>query len=214
MLFSLVTVTALTILWRSSGRSRTVIIISAGWILIQSVTAVSGFYMITDTIPPRFILLIAPPALFILWSFLSSGGKRSAERFDGEWLTYLHTTRIGIEIVLFLLSGIQFVPTMLTWEGSNLDILTGITAPVIGYFGYRKKRLSNQMIIGWNLAGMILLFNVVYHGILSAPSPFQQFSFDRPNLLPLYFPFMLLPGFLVPLMLYSHLVSVRLLLRR
>jgi hypothetical protein len=42
--------------------------------------------------------------------------------------------------------------------------------------------------------------------ILSAPGLFQTRAFDQPNVGVLYFPFVWLPGFIVPAVLLSHLV--------
>ncbi|MEM9987092.1 MAG: hypothetical protein AAF804_18515, partial [Bacteroidota bacterium] len=48
--------------------------------------------------------------------------------------------------------------------------------------------------------------------ILSAPLPFQQLAFEQPNVAVLRFPYVLLPGVVVPLVLLSHLLSLKYLL--
>lgn len=214
LFFLLVTYAALLLLWRASGRSRALLATTAGWIIIQSAVAVTGFYTVTDTVPPRFILLVGPPAAVIAMIFFTVRVKKILNGFNNEVITYIHSTRIGAEIVLFLLAEVHFVPKLLTWEGSNFDLLTGLTAPLIGYFGLRKNYLSKSFLLSWNIAGMVLLVNVAYLGIFSAPSPFQRFSFDQPNQLPLYFPFILLPAFLVPLMMFAHLTVIRSILHK
>jgi hypothetical protein len=52
------------------------------------------------------------------------------------------------------------------------------------------------------------LFNIVLTAILSAPLPIQQLAFEQPNIAVLYFPFTFLPGFIVPIVLFSHLVVI------
>jgi hypothetical protein len=64
----------------------------------------------------------------------------------------------------------------------------------------------------WNFICLGLLLNIVINAILAAPFPFQQFAFDQPNRGVLYFPFIWLPGFIVPAVLLSHLVNIRQLL--
>ena len=56
--------------------------------------------------------------------------------------------------------------------------------------------------------------NIVVNAILSAPFTFQQFAFDQPNVAVLYFPFVWLPCFIVPVVLFSHLVLIRQLLKK
>jgi hypothetical protein len=53
------------------------------------------------------------------------------------------------------------------------------------------------------------LFNIVLTAILSAPLPIQQLAFEQPNIAVMYFPFVYLPGFIVPIVLFSHLVSLK-----
>jgi len=52
------------------------------------------------------------------------------------------------------------------------------------------------------------LFNIVLTAILSAPLPIQQLAFEQPNIAVMYFPFVYLPGFIVPIVLFSHLVVI------
>jgi hypothetical protein len=61
----------------------------------------------------------------------------------------------------------------------------------------------------WNFICLGLLFNIVVHAVLSAPLPFQQLAFDQPNVAILYFPYVWLPAFIVPVVLLSHLVAIR-----
>jgi hypothetical protein len=53
------------------------------------------------------------------------------------------------------------------------------------------------------------LFNIVVTAILYAPLPIQQLAFEQPNIAVMYFPFVYLPGFIVPIVLFSHLVSLK-----
>ena len=117
--------------------------------------------------------------------------------------------RIPVEIGLYGLFLRQLVPQNMTFEGGNFDILSGISALAIYWFGYKTKALDQKWLIAWNLLCLGLLFNVVGKGILSAPSVFQQLSFDQPNRAVLYFPVNLLPALIVPLVLFSHLALLR-----
>ena len=102
----------------------------------------------------------------------------------------------------------------MTFEGRNFDIIAGITAPLIAYFGFTIEKLSRQIILVWNFICLGLLINIVATALLSAPSPLQKLAFDQPNIAILNFPFSWLPTFIVPVVLFGHLVSIRQLTRR
>jgi hypothetical protein len=124
-------------------------------------------------------------------------------------LTILHTIRIGVEIVLFGLFLYKAVPGLMTFEGRNMDIISGLSAPIVYYFGYKKAKLPSAVILGWNLLCLAILLFTVINAILSAPTPLQQLAFDQPMIAILYFPFVWLPGIVVPLVILSHLSAIR-----
>jgi hypothetical protein len=124
-------------------------------------------------------------------------------------MTLLHIVRIPVEIVLFWLFLYKVVPELMTFSDRNLDILSGLTAPLVYYFGFSKRRLNPKLMLSWNIICLGLLINIVVHAIFAAPFPFQQLAFDQPNIAVLYFPFVWLPCCIVPLVFFSHLASIR-----
>lgn len=214
VVFILTTLLTLFFLYKASGNSNKVIAILGGWLLLQAFISYSLFYTVTLTLPPRFLLLIGPPLLLILFLFLSKSGKKFIDTFNIKLLTYLHVVRVPVEFVLYWLFIYGYAPELMTFEGRNFDILSGLSAPVIAYLAFTRKTTKPVFIILWNIICLALLFNIVFHGILSVESPFQQFAFEQPNLGLMYFPFTLLPGFIVPAVLFSHLASIRLLLNK
>ncbi|ABG59534.1 hypothetical protein [Cytophaga hutchinsonii] len=211
--FVLTTLLTIFFFYEAAGRSKTTLIVLLAWITLQALISTTGFYTVTDSLPPRFLLLVIPPLLTILVLFNTSQGKDFIDRLDVKVLTLLHVVRIPVEIVLFCLFLYKQVPELMTFEGRNLDILSGISAPFIYYYGYVKQKLSQTVLLAWNIICMGLLLNIVVYAVLSTPVPFQQFAFDQPNVAVLYFPFVWLPCCVVPLVLLSHLVSIRKLLK-
>jgi hypothetical protein len=209
ILFALTTILTIALFYLASGKSKIGLFILLGWIAIQGLVAYSGFYTLTDSIPPRFILAILPPLLSILVFFFTQKGRLFIDRLDSGYLTLLHIVRIPVEIGLSLLFAHAVVPELMTYHGRNFDIFSGITAPFIFYFGYIKHKIPRGIIIIWNFICLALLLNIVANGILSVPSPFQKFAFEQPNLALLHFPFLWLPCCIVPLVLFAHLVCLR-----
>lgn len=212
LIFTLTTILSIALFYKSTKNSKTTLFILLIWLAIQSAIGLSGFYTVTDTIPPRFLVLVLPPLLVIIGLFSTSKGRQYIDRLDTKTLTILHVIRIPVEIVLFWLFVNKTVPELMTFEGRNFDILSGITAPIVFYFGYVRKQLSTKVILIWNFICLGLLINIVVNAVLSTPFPFQKFAFDQPNIAVLYFPFNWLPSCIVPLVLLSHLVIIRQLL--
>lgn len=212
ILFILTTLTTIVIFYKASNNSKPTLIILLLWLVAQTIISLTGFYTITDTIPPRFPLLVAPAMVLIIILFITKKGKQYIDGFNIKTLTILHIIRIPVEMILFWLFVHGTIPQLMTFEGRNFDIISGITAPLIYYFGFIKSRPKKMLLLIWNFICLGLLINIVVNAILSAPSPFQQFAFDQPNRAILYFPFVWLPSCVVPLVLFSHLASIRQLL--
>ena len=205
---------AMFIFFKALGRFSRFFYILTGWLLIQGILGLSGFYQAHGGSMPRFLLLILPPLIFIGFVNTTSGGRNLAGQPDLKWLTLLHTLRVPVEGVLFWLFIHRAVPQIMTFEGRNPDILAGLSAPFIYYFGFIKNRLSLSIILAWNLISLGLLLNIVLIAVLSMPFSIQQFGFGQPDIALFYFPFIWLPGCLVPLVLFAHLYSIRQLLTR
>lgn len=203
---------ALFVMFRAlAGFSKFIYIIVA-WLLIQAILSFSGFYLVQGGSMPRFLLMILPPLLFIVLTISTTSGRNLIGQPDLKWLTLLHIVRIPVELVLFWLFVHQAVPRIMTFEGRNPDILAGLTAPFIFYFGFVKKQLPVNIILAWNIVCLGLLLNIVVIAILSMPFPIQQFGFGQPDIALFYFPFAWLPGCLVPMVIFAHLLSIRQLL--
>lgn len=213
IVFVLTTVLTVWLFYKAAYKSKTTLFILVSWLALQSFIGLTGFYTVTDTLPPRFLLLVLPPLLFIIGMFATPQGRKYIDHLDIRMLTLLHIVRVPVEIVLLWLFMNKAIPELMTFEGRNFDIFSGLTAPFIYYFGFIKKTLGKNVILFWNFLCLALLLNIVINAILSAPYPFQKFAFEQPNVGVLYFPFIWLPCCIVPLVLLSHLAAIRQLLR-
>jgi len=209
IVFGLTMVLTLYLLLKAAHFSKYAILVLSIWTGIQVFFSLNGFYKVIDTIPPRFVLLIIPPILLIIILFNTQKGKLFIDSLDIKVLTIIHTIRILVEIILFWLFMYKTIPVELTFEGRNFDIISGVTAPIVYYFGFIKQTLSKKLIISWNIICIGLLLNVVLNSILSSPLLFQKFEFNQPNIAVLNFPFVFLPSLIVPIILFSHFVIIR-----
>ncbi|MBD1209684.1 MAG: hypothetical protein H9535_14720 [Ignavibacteria bacterium] len=185
------------------------------WLIIQAVLTLQNIYNTdTNSFPPKIMLWGIFPTIFtIILLFVTSIGRNFIDSLPLKNLAFLNIVRIPVEIVLFWLFLNKAIPELMTFEGRNFDIIAGITAPIIAYFGFTKTKLNRQTILIWNFICLGLLINIIVNALFAAPSPIQKFAFDQPNIAILHFPFSWLPTFIVPIVLFGHLTSIRQLLK-
>ena len=180
-----------------------IIILSIG----QSTLAYNDFYQITDSFPPRFLFIILPSLLIIIYGLLPKQTAWIINNRNTKISTFIHLVRLPVEIVLLYLFLNNMIPQLMTFEAMNFDIIIGITAPIIGFL-FLKNKISKKILMYWNIIGLILVLFIMIIGVLSAEIPFQQFGFEQPNRGLQYFPFILLPALIVPLVIYAHITDI------
>ncbi|WP_128548400.1 hypothetical protein [Larkinella soli] len=183
------------------------------WLGLLLLLARNGFFLTVGTVPPRFTLTIGPPVAFVLSLLLFPAGRRFMDRCPLPAMTFLNTIRVPVELLLYGLFVYGQIPELMTFEGRNLDVLSGLTAPLAGWWATRNRPFDRRLLLFWNFLALGLLVNIVGHAILAAPVPFQQLAFDQPNVGVLKFPYVGLPGLVVPVVLFTHLASLRQLLK-
>ena len=196
----------------SNGKPKKLTLIILIWSVIQALLAYTGFYQNMNTVPPRFGLVLIPAFGFIIYGLLPAQRKWALANRNIQFSTLLHSIRLPIEIVLYGLFINEMIPELMTFEGRNFDIIMGITAPVVG-FVYWKKAVNVKTLLIWNILGLGLVSFILFNGILSAELPFQQFEFDQPNRGITFFPFILLPATIVPIVIWTHLSDIIILVR-
>jgi hypothetical protein len=177
------------------------------WMLFQAVLALGGFYLNSESLPPRLPIFAVLPAV-ILIAILFLFGRDFIARLPLLPLTLLHVIRIPVELVLAWLFEQKLVPQQMTYHGWNYDILSGFLAILVTIVAFRKGQPSKTLLIAFNVLGLLLLTNIVTIAVLSLRSPIQQLAFEQPNQAVLYFPYVWLPAMIVPIVLFCHLASL------
>jgi hypothetical protein len=215
LVFIVSTGLALALFVRAAPRRPIVAGILIAWALLQLAIAWTGFYTVTHTLPPRFVLAIGPPLLTILLFTALPSGRAWLASFDLRAVTLLHVVRLPVEWGLHQLYVEGYVPQVMTWEGRNVDVFSGATATLVAWLAFRAGDVRRPLLLAWNLLCLALLGIIMFHGILSVPTPLQQFGFEQPNVALMYPPFVWLPAVIVPLVLAAHVAAlVRLMSRK
>lgn len=180
-----------------------------GWLALTGLLAERGFFDDFQSLPPRLALALGPPLLTLLALTFSRRIAPLLAALPPAWPVAAQTFRIPVEIVLWRLAVAGVIPELLSFTGRNVDILVGLTAPVVAYACFVRRAWPARVAVWWNWAGIVILLNVVVHAQLSAPTPWRIFETDPPTTFIADWPYIWLPDFLVPLAWLLHAVSLR-----
>lgn len=107
----------------------------AAWLALFSIFVGSG---IVQARPMPFIPIAFMVVITVAMSFaLSSAGARLARHTPIEALVAFQGFRLPLELVLHAWSEQGTISASMTWTGSNVDVVTGITALVLVPFARR-----------------------------------------------------------------------------
>lgn len=185
------------------------LVILITWLCLLTIFSYKGFFADFSKLPPRPVLAMLIPLPFIILIALSKTGTQLLRSVSPHWLVYIQSFRIFVEILLLFAFLAGKLPEQMTFEGRNFDILTGILALPVGYILAGKKTYATKLAIAFNIIGIMLLLNILIIAILSMPTPFRYFMNEPSDTLVAQFPFILLPGILVPIAYTLHIFSLR-----
>jgi hypothetical protein len=188
--------------------------VSLAWLTLQGIVMATGFYLKTDTLPPRFALAVVPTLIVMAYFFMNKTSAGVINRLSLKDLTLIHVCRIPVEIGLLGLYQIHQIPEIMTFEGRNFDIISGLTALPMAWYAFQNGGIKRTPLLIWNILCLILVITIVVIAVLSISTPLQQFGFEQPNIGVLKFPFGWLPAFIVPVVLFSHIAAIKQLLKR
>lgn len=206
LLFIVTSLIALGLFYVAGEKDGQILKVFGVWGLTVAGLSYQGFYQDSEAFPPRMISVLLPATLLVVYFY----HRLRDQRLTVVLLLAIHLVRVPVEWGLYMLFQQAMVPRIMTFEGWNFDILSGLSAALLLIIAQvRPDWLTRRLLYLWNTAALILLIIIVVTGILSAPSPVQLLAFDQPNQALLRFPFTLLPGVIVPIVLLAHLLLYR-----
>lgn len=182
-------------------------VLMVSWTGILTVLSINGFFADFTKLPPRPALALLLPLPFVLLFSFSKTGTQIIQAVPPHWLILIQAFRILVELLLWLAFVKNMLPVQMTFEGRNFDVLTGIFALPVSYVVSKKS--SPKAILVFNITGILLLLNILIIAVLSMPTPIRYFMNEPANILVAQFPFILLPGVLVPIAYSFHIFSLR-----
>jgi len=204
--------------WVSSGtvgvteRIRAVRLVRIGlttlaWMITVLLVAASGVLLHFDWRPPPIAFLLAASFGVAAWIGFSTLGRQLAVGIPLAALVGFQAFRWPLELIMH--RGFQqgFVPIQMTYAGRNFDIVTGVTAALLGA-ALARVRVPRMVVLLWNVIGLVLLANVLTIAVLSMPM-LRRFGPDRMNVWVAVPPFVWLPTVLVVAALAGHIIIFR-----
>ena len=203
--------------WRRTGETAGAAVAAvraSGFVLIWMATTLGladrGTFLDWDATPPPFALLVV--ALLALGFAIAFGPAGTRLAHLPLWtLVAVQAFRLPLEIAMHALVGRGIMPEQMSYSGRNFDVLTGASAVVVAAL-VAAGVAGRKTVMVWNVAGTVLLVNIVVVAILSTPR-LAMFGPDRLNVFVFYSPFVWLPAVLVLAALAGHLIIFRALRR-
>jgi hypothetical protein len=177
------------------------------WILLVGVLAAKGVFSDFSKLPPRPLFIILFPLPVLLWIAFSAKGSALLKKVPPHWLIGMQAFRILVELLLWRAFVLQLLPVQMTFEGRNFDVFSGILAVVVAIV--IKRKWLPQLVLAYNIIGLLLLLNILVIAVLSMPTPFRYFMNEPSNKVVAEFPFVYLPAVLVVIAYGFHIFSLR-----
>jgi hypothetical protein len=178
------------------------------WLAATAVLANAGVLSDWTARPPRVALL---PLAFLATALLlgrTATFRSLVAATPRAWTLLAQTFRVPVELILFALYATGRAPVQITFEGRNLDVLVGLTAPLMAWWVWRR-RASPALVVGWNVLGLGILANTVVTVLTSTPGPMHLPWPGAPFTALAAWPLVWLPAFLAPLAVFLHVVSLQ-----
>ncbi|QSE95957.1 hypothetical protein [Fulvivirga lutea] len=179
-----------------------------GWNIYIWLMANSG--LIADfSFPPKFFLTLILPAFIFTGAFIyTNRNKQWIQNIPTQWLVYVQTYRIAIEVLFVYSVTASILPPQVTIEGYNFDMIFASSAPVIALLVFQFNQLPLKAILYWNYAGLLIILSIIilfltsiYAPHLYPESPYISLKFTS-------YPFVLVAGYLMPAAVFIHVLSI------
>jgi hypothetical protein len=180
-----------------------------GWLVYVGTLSALGVVSNPALKPPGVLYIVIPVIAFVaLFAVRSKRGGAVSAALPIWLLMGAQVFRVVVELGLHKLWQQGLVPRLMTYEGGNVDIFIGLSAPVVAWL-VRSGVVGRRAAIGWNVLGLLALANVIARSALTAPGPLQLIHSEVPNLAIGTFPYTFIAGFYAPLAVLLHVLSIR-----
>ena len=177
------------------------------WFLAVTAAAAAGAWL--DPGAPRALGYLIPALALSLVLWRAGWLQAAVQALSPSAIPWLQTLRIGGGLTLFGAWASGLAPWSWAATAGAGDILVGLGAGAVAALLGTGLAWSRTAAIVWNVFGLVDIAHTLVRGLLAAPGPQQRIFETPPNLVPMVFPFIYLPAFIVPLTILLHILSLQ-----
>jgi hypothetical protein len=184
---------------RPAGLTRVMLGILVVWLLIVVGLGASGAIY---GIGRGFIPIVWTPVVAFLVAFAFAPRARSwFLRLNPRMLVLLHQVR-SVGVIFLVLYAQGRLPYAFAGPAAWGDMLMAVTAPLAALCVPARTAVRRGLLLGWNLLGLIDVLNAVLTAArLRFRNPADMAAITA-------FPYSLIPTFIVPLILITHVILI------
>ena len=189
------------------ARGRVAILVALGaWFALVLAIGATGALSPALGGPPALGLTVLLPIVAFVWAYFARPSVRTAMAATPlPALIALHTIRL-LGFIFIVLYAEDRLPAPFAPSAGWGDMLVGATALPLAWAVARFGAHVRPLVFLWNALGVADLVVALTLGPLSAPGPLQVFV-GPPDSSPMTaLPWLIIPGFLVPILFFIHLV--------
>jgi hypothetical protein len=157
--------------------------------------------------PGLGIVVTVPSFALILIGLISPRARRLILEAPATLLIAPHAMRV-LGIVFVILYAEHRLPAPFAPAAGWGDVAIGLTALPMAYLVSRGERAAALPLLIWNALGLADLFDALALGAMSAPGPLQLFHGSPSSEIMTSLPWILIPCFIVPLLIFLHVASI------
>ena len=188
------------------GRLTAAGVLGAWFALVVAIGAAGALDPISGLGVPGLGLTVALPVVALAGAFFAFRPIRDAMlAVPLPAMVAVNAIR-SLGVIFVILHAAGELPAPFAPSAGWGDIFVGVTALPVAWSLARFGAPARALALLWNTIGIADLVNAVALGALSAPGPLQVFAGPPSSAMMTTLPWLLIPGFLVPCLMFIHIV--------
>ena len=179
------------------------------WHLYIYLVTSSGFITNLD-FPPRFALMMIVPSFIFTGVFISRNSQKGwLINIPPSTLFFFQSFRILVELLFAGSVAVGVLHKEASIHGYNFDMIYVATIPIVGLLAFRSKSQNLKLVRLWNYLGLLVIASIIFVFMTTIYAP-QLYGYEDP-MLPLEaltYPYVLVAGFLMPVAVFVHVLSI------
>ena len=129
-------------------------LVIAGWLILLGILANLQVFAV-QSFPPRPMITVVIALTAILAISFTPTTKQLLQATPLHWLIFFQAFRIGVELWFWYAFQTGVFPKIMTFEGANLDVFSGLLAVIAGFLVIKQPLYRKPIIIAFNIAGIV-----------------------------------------------------------